>query len=121
MDLFEEWPCAAGDEVWVFGGRSFSLAKVEKIGSKLIHVKEGWRTTAYKKDTYQRNDGGPGGGMQTQPQRASLLRRDAVTKALRDTFGVGVEWQRVSEWTTHNLEQLFDACGRITGKIEEWH
>jgi hypothetical protein len=111
------WEVNVGDEVWVTGGtRQWRLAKVSKIGSKLLHVEDGWKATAYLLNTQQRRDGNPGSFL-TKAQREDNDRRHSVLGALKDVYGITIEWTRTSDWTTSALESLFGFADDATSRF----
>lgn len=105
------WEVNVGDQVWISsGGRSSTLATVEKIGPKLVHVSQHSKLTAYYLETGGRRDGYPG-GFTTQAQRTDDERRSLLIKNLREVLGI--ELRLGSDWTTDKLEMLFEAAAEI--------
>lgn len=98
-----------GDEVLVWGGaRRKATAVIEKIGPKLVHIREhSWKLTPYWRETQTRRDGHPG-GFTTLARQAQWERRDGAFQALHD-YGVRV----ADTWTTEQLEALLGAVIEI--------
>lgn len=112
-----KWEVNVGDQVWIHsnGARRWEMALVEKIGPKLLHVRENqWRTTAFVLDTGNRRDGHPG-GFQTLAQRADGDRRSELVKSLRE---LGIEFSIGSRnrWTSDAMEMVLNAAREASEK-----
>lgn len=112
-----KWEVNVGDQVWVHssGSRRWDLAVVEKVGTKLVHVRENkFRTTAYILETGGRRDG-YGGGFQTLAQRVDEDRRSELVNSLRE---LGIEFSIGSrnQWTNEALEMILNAVREASEK-----
>lgn len=105
----DRWEVNVGDEVWVHYGRSWSLATVEKIGSKLIYL---YGNKAYYLKDGRRRDGYSGSFM-TQAHRADHSTRVALLNVLRDTYGIDISWSFKQKWSTAALESLVSSIDEI--------
>lgn len=113
-----KWEVNVGDQVWVHsnGSRRWDLAVVEKVGTKLVHVRESkFRTTAFILETGARRDG-YSGGFQTLAQRVDGELRFEMMKTLRDVYGVEVGTYNRTDWDTDALERLLSFVRTVIDK-----
>lgn len=111
------WEVKVGDEVWtISAGRGWELGTVEKIGSKLVHVRENqWRSTAYYLEDGQRRDG-YSGSFRTKDHHAEMVRRTKITTSLREAYGIEISLHRKSDWSVDALELLLNTAREANEK-----
>lgn len=98
---------AVGDRVWVISHHHAAVGTIEKIGPKLVYIRENRKVQRYRRDSQVLNGCAyPGYCFKTFSQKDADERRAAATSALRDRFAVEIGWRRYRDFSVDHLEGL---------------